>query len=187
MKPSAATTFRDDWLTNFSSKHLFHELKMLWWLHQSIPPEDKTQPEDAYLRDALVESFVLHLRNLIHFFCLPRDRDDVIAEDFFDDPARWSKSKPLVLKDARLRADKELSHLTAMRKDEGDPQKPWDIGGLFREIAGLAENFVANASQNKLHAKVRDLVTTPEHLVVTFLATHSHRSNVIVQVATGTL
>src|SRR5260370_11544111 len=53
----------DKWLTDFSGEHLFHELKMFWWLAGNIKPD-----MDAYLHDALLESFVVHLRNLIDFF-----------------------------------------------------------------------------------------------------------------------
>jgi hypothetical protein len=26
----------DEWLTKFSGEHLFHELKMFWWLNENI-------------------------------------------------------------------------------------------------------------------------------------------------------
>jgi hypothetical protein len=177
MKPTPTTPFQDDWLTKFSGEHLFHELKMFWWLKETIPSHT-----DGYVHDALVESFVLHLRNLIRFFCLPRDRNDVVAEDFFDNPAAWTKNESPALRDARERANKELNHLTAKRRDEGDAGKEWDPVALFGEIKGLAEKFAANASRNKLHSKVRELVNAPAHLMVGVLAANSHASNVTAQV-----
>ena|ERR1700674_1330936 len=145
----------DDWLIKFSGEHLFHELKMFWWLNKNVRSQT-----DEHMKDALLESFVLHLRNLIHFFCVPRHRDDVCAEDFFDDPAEWIRSESSHLKLARARAGKELSHLTDKRKDEGDLTKRWEVDVMFAEIKELAEKFVAKASHRKLDSKVRDLVNT---------------------------
>jgi hypothetical protein len=187
MKPTVATALLDDdWFTNFSGQHLFHELKMFWWLHKKIHAEGKTPPEDDYMRDALVEAFVLHLRNLIDFF-YPRPSakpTDVIATNFMDNPGDWDipTSISAALQSARDRADKELNHLTQQRKDEGDPTKTWDVHAVFTEIKGVAEKFVGKASRNKLHVTVRELVNAPAHLIVEVLAAHSHASNVIAQV-----
>ena len=161
-------------LITYSRQHLFHEFKMFWWLKENIPSY-----KDGYMHDALVESFVLHLRNLIHFLCRKRQRpDDVIAEDFIDNHVDWAKSKSPKLEEARIRADKELSHLTYKRKNEDDAEKKWDIDGLFGEIAGLAKEFVAQASEKKLHADVKELVNTPADQMVAFLGKHSYSSNV---------
>lgn len=171
MKPAPS----DDWLTKYSGEHLFHELKMFWWLRGNIPP-------DGYLHDAVLESFVLHLRTLIDFF-YPRRTvkdSDVIATDFMDDPAAWDTpmSIPASLDAARVRADKELSHLSTQRKDPGDPTKPWQTDVLFGEIKAVADKFVAKASSKKLHDDVRELLNSPAHLIVNVLETHSTASNV---------
>lgn len=171
----------DDWLNSFSGEHLFHELKMFWWLNENIRLQ-----KDEYMKDAMVELFVFHLRNLIDFF-YPRKTlqdSDVIATDFIDVPNDWAspRSIPASLEAARRRADKELSHLTAARKDEGDPSKPWDAGVLFAEIKGLAQTFASKASLAKLHSRVRELVSSPSRKVMTVLAANARSSNVVAQV-----
>ena len=73
----------------------------------------------------MLESFAIHLRNLIDFFYTPPNHarnDDLVAADFFDPPTSWnpgpiSKS----LSDARERANKEISHITYKRKSATDP------------------------------------------------------------------
>jgi len=59
---------------------------------------------------ALLESFGIHLRNLIDFFYTSRLKpDDVIAEDFCPG---WSETISGTLKAAKEGANKEISHLT---------------------------------------------------------------------------
>lgn len=176
MKPAHS----DDWLTRYSGEHLLHEIKMFWWLHGNIPDEG------GYFHDACLESFVLHLRNLVDFF-YPRGTakpTDVIAAHFMDMPGKWVSNGSIsaLLKAARVRADKELSHLTDKRKYEGDPDKPWEIEALFAEIQSIAKEFASKASQKKLHEHVRELLTTP--LTVETLAAHAHSTNVAARTIT---
>jgi hypothetical protein len=104
----------------------------------------------------------------------------VIATDFMDDPAAWDAPTSISasLDAARVRADKELSHLTAQRKDTGDPRKPWQTDALFGEIKAAADNFVAKASPKSLHKDVYELLNAPANLTVSVLAGHSTASNV---------
>jgi len=132
-------------LCKYSRDHLFHEIKMFYWLASII------DYMDGALHDALLESFLVHLRNLIDFFCRPRERaTDVVAEDFFDNPSNWKRNPTSTLEKARERANKELSHLTTGRKEPDDPEKVWDIGALFTEIDQFVHMFIQNASSPKL-------------------------------------
>lgn len=156
-------------LTKYSGAHLLYELKMFWWLTGAI-----TYME-GYMHDALLESWVVHLRNLINFLCRPPDKDDVIAEDFFDDPAAWSRNESDKLKTGRERANKELSHVTEQRKYTGEKDKGWDVDGLFREIWDIAREFASRASGAKLHSDVRQLLRAarPELMIVLGNVEHS--------------
>jgi hypothetical protein len=144
----------EEWLNNYSKLHLLYELKMFWWLAQVVTLHD------GPLRYALLESFVLHLRNLICFFC-PQSRHttDVIAANFFDNPADWGQSATLNLRNAHKRANKEMHHLTDERKEDGDVTKGWNIPELFNEVMKLAEEFSDKASQKKLNAEVRQFLS----------------------------
>jgi hypothetical protein len=54
----------DEELTKYSGYHLLYELKMFWWLTGAL------SYMEGYLHDAVLESWVVHLRNLILFFDL---------------------------------------------------------------------------------------------------------------------
>jgi hypothetical protein len=167
------TLQKDAWLIKYSSEHLLHELKMFRSLAGSI----KSQT-DAYLHDAMVESFLLHLRNLIMFFCFPEsDVDDVVAADFVDNPTGWPAAESTVLKDARMRANKELTHLTSSRRNKGDPDKEWDVATLGNEINLLAKRFAADASPNKLSPNVIELINTSNDQIMAVLGRHASMSN----------
>ncbi len=139
-------------LAAYSGEHLLYEFQILLWTGKELGREENKGP----LRSVLIESFVTHLRNLIDFFCTPPGKereDDVIAADFCPG---WSENMSNALKEAKERANKELSHLTLGRKSGLDPSKPWDIGGLFDEMHGVAKRFTAEASPTKLSPKVPD-------------------------------
>ena len=95
---------------------------MFRWLAENLPP-DRGFPLSASL-----ESFAIHLRNLIDFFYTQSGNaqtDDLVAANFFDSPSAWNLgAMPQLLKDARERANKEISHITYKRKGETDPTKP---------------------------------------------------------------
>jgi|ERR1017187_1302424 hypothetical protein len=159
----------DEELTKYSGYHLLYELKMFWWLTGAL------SYMEGYLHDAVLEAWVVHLRNLILFFCHPKaDSDDVIAKDFLDKPDRWSQTESTTLKAARIRANKELSHITEKRKYAGEKDKDWDVAGLFREIGDIAKKFVSQASETKLHSDVRQLLAvSPGTMVVVGGVSHS--------------
>jgi hypothetical protein len=140
-------------LTTYSGEHLFHEFKMFWWTTSLLIYMD-----DCYMHDALLESYLVHLRNLINFLCRERKREDVIAVDFIDEAACWYPTESPSLANARDRADTHLSHISGKRKYVGAKDREWDIVALFNEIKQLADRFVDWASPEKLHPNVRELV-----------------------------
>jgi hypothetical protein len=134
-------------LIAFSGEHLLYELQLLLFTGRELG----RQPTPV-MRSVLIESFVIHLRNLIDFFYTPRAKeDDVIAADFCP---RWNETISNTLKIAKERANKELSHLTLGRKNGLDPSKPWDVRALFQEVHDVATTFARKASSAKLSAEV---------------------------------
>ena len=107
---------------------------------------------------ALLESFVVHLRNLLQFI-YPRDPQsgEVILNDFFDDDLQWKRERVKeteTLRSARTRAHKEVSHLTIYRLNDDDPAKPWEFLKLARLLKAVFRTFVDNASPAKLDPKI---------------------------------
>ncbi len=145
--------YTDQQLLDYSEEHLLYELHIFRWVAENLPSEK------GFLLSALLESFAIHLRNLIDFFYTrPEDarNDDLIAADFFDSPSSWNPGAiPKSLNDARERANKEVSHITYKRKGATDPTKPWPVADLFNEVHAVAEKFAAGASSKKLHPIVK--------------------------------
>lgn len=137
-------------LTAYSGEHLLYELQFFLFTAKELAQ----QPGPSPMCSVLIESFGIHLRNLIDFFytLAGKERDDdVIAADFC---AGWSESISNTLKEAKERANKELGHLTLGRKKGSDPTKPWDVRGLFEEVHEVAKRFAAKASPTKLSPEV---------------------------------
>lgn len=146
----------DHELLDYSKEHVIYEL----WMFRSvgralIAPIQMSQA----LRNALIESFAIHLRNLIDFFYPGQiQADDVVASEFLDDPGEWPKLSFIStrLSSARIRAHKEVSHLTRKRIAGAPPEKGWDVAELMGEIKGTLTHFIATASAKKLHQDVKN-------------------------------
>jgi hypothetical protein len=157
MPPRIVLTDSD--LLAFSQAHLLYELQIFRWIVENFPRET------SFRRSVFVESFAIHLRNLIDFFynspALARE-DDIVAADFFDVPTRWNLGVlPITLENARERANKEISHITYKRKAATDPTKPWPVADLYEEINNLALQFAAGASPKKLDPAVSRFLNAP--------------------------
>jgi hypothetical protein len=138
----------DSELIAYSGEHLLYELQYFLVTAKELARHDKPSP----MVSVLIESFGIHLRNLIDFFYTPRAKeDDVIASDFCP---RWNETISSTLKAAKERANKELNHLTLQRTSGFDPSKPWDVVGLFNEVSGVAKAFAGRAPQTKLSPEV---------------------------------
>ena len=138
-------------LPEFSSVHLPHELTMLRWTAVNV--EETT----AEQHDAILESWVIHLRNLINFFYRPGRPTDATAADFFDDPSTWKPAEPDELTKARDRAEKEISHITDQRKPLNDPNRGWDVKGLTKTIWETASRFANHPSARHLSPELKAL------------------------------
>jgi len=133
-------------LTAYSGEHLLYELQYFRFTARELTQQTKASP----MVSVLLESFGIHLRNLIDFFYTPSGKereDDVIASDFCPG---WSETISSTLEVAKVRANKEISHLTLDRKSDSDKGKPWDVAGLFKEVSDVAKTFASKASPTKL-------------------------------------
>ena len=136
--------FTDSYLFAYSDEHVFYEIDHFFWLADLLdrsssiinPRINPSSPfgtpslavagaaEDLRrLNNILIEGFVIHLRNVIDFLYTKPQPTDVCAEDFF--PAGdWDKIRPPLsstLEAARIRANKEIAHLTIDRMTGNPP------------------------------------------------------------------
>jgi len=151
-------------LLAYSREHLRYEMWMFLRLGECLPEVPVHKNElDKVVGNALIEGFVVHLRNLIGFFYPDKVASlDVIAEDFFMDPDTWEQIRPQVsrtLQEARDRAHREIAHLTTARISGTPPKKAWPIAALMAEMRVLMKLFADLASSQRLHPSVKDLLS----------------------------
>ena len=122
----------------------------------SITPPLATGPSlPIVTNNAYIESFMVHLRNLIDFlFDLNPKPTDVAAVDFCGGSG-WQPTLSQSLRDARRRVHKELAHLTTDRIPGSSPEKHWDFGGLAQELRSVLHDFAAKALASRLSPQVK--------------------------------
>src|SRR5688572_13729148 len=83
---------------------------------------------DDVLKNALLESFTIHIRALLAFLYDDQPhRNDVIADDFVSDWSSQRPPMPKALEKAHRRVGKEIAHLTYDRLSLTQEAKRWQI------------------------------------------------------------
>lgn len=150
-------------LKKISEEHLYYEMWMFFSVAEAIEKFQHADPQlNQIIKNALIESFAIHTRNLIDFL-YPRSRrnDDITALDFFDKPMEWEEKRGELsdtIEKARKRADKEIAHLTKKRISGTPPEKSWGVVEIMKEINDKLIVFVENADPNRLSKEVIDFV-----------------------------
>ena len=145
----------DENMLKISQKHLGYELDMLVqtanWLatyYGALPPNA------APMTNAFLESFLIHTRNLLDFLYPQRPKpEDVIAEDFFDDPKTWwlkRHKQTKLLSSSRDRIAKEMVHLTYDRLLVTKERKPWPFLAISADIIHTFNIFCELAPPHRI-------------------------------------
>ncbi len=172
----------DKELLDYSAEHLMHELSMLWELGEMLPGRPAGTETSA-----LLESFAVHLRNLIEFFYFARKGGYVRAQDFFENPTDWPLPQLTPeLKNLLARANNEVSHLTINRINGNPPSKQWDTAAMVKQIEAVARTFAAKASGKRLEPKVREFLGLPAKEMRIWIGNNVSHSNTAVQDMTST-
>ena len=147
-------------MVDSSTGPLPYEVNMLlrtaMLLQQSVARS--TDPGEAEaIYNALLESFVLHARNLWDFAYRdsPRYADDVYAGDFFDEPSEWIRKRPApspLLKSIGRRANKLAAHLTYSRLALKKREELWQFGAIANELATVIGAFQEAIKDSRLAA-----------------------------------
>jgi hypothetical protein len=99
------------------------------------------------INNALLESFTIHARILLDFL-YPSGRpknDDVISDDFFYDPATWTRVRPQkskMVQSIHRRVGKEVAHLTYARQGVTSESKPWQFIKIANEVGTVFDRFI---------------------------------------------
>lgn len=120
-----------------------------------------------WTRDALVESWTIHLRNTMHFLRGTEARtSDILAEDYFDG-SQWYDLLTAIpgrsavvagVDEAQLdwRINKEIVHLTYNRIGITPEQKLWPIGEISRHLGRDLLVFVEHVAATRVAADFAD-------------------------------
>jgi hypothetical protein len=156
--------FADAYLLAYSEEHVFYEFEMFLWSAKVCGSGTYlaagNDTDVANLKHALIESFVVHLRNVIEFFYPGPGKPwptDVVAADFCDSGV-WKPPTSAILEDARKRANTEMAHLTALRIAGAPPGKEWDFAGLQAALRPAMRCFAKKALAPRLSPKVAEVI-----------------------------
>lgn len=134
-----------------ASDHLHYEIWMFISLANGLASGISGQ---GVINNALLESFTIHARLLLDFLYTEKpQKDDVIAQDFFDDPSIWHQVRPLkseVLRKVHRRVAKEVAHLTYARQDVTPETKPWPFVEIANEVNEVFSKFLSAAPKELL-------------------------------------
>ncbi|NOT00228.1 MAG: hypothetical protein HOP29_06330 [Phycisphaerales bacterium] len=103
---------------------------------------------DRAVSNALLHTFLLSARNLCHFLYPHESRTtDILAEDFFDEPADWISMRPTghaEFTDATLvnLISKRVAHLTWDRA--GGTKPSWSVFAIAFQLGIVLERLVAS-------------------------------------------
>ena len=105
---------------------------------------------------AVLESFLVHARNLMDFFCPPegyetgsRRQTDTFASDFCADwtPARWEG-----FKDDWKGISEEILHMTYLRPEVG---RSWPYADLLRKLNAMLSRFLDAEDRLPAHLNIQ--------------------------------
>ena len=147
-------------LHQYFMEHIRYEIQMLLNATSAIR---QSLPVPRGVEHMPVESYAIHLRNLITFLYPPHPpRDsDVCAKDFFVKENTWAEIRPVLdesLENARIRANKEIGHLTTLRQSGTPESKQWDVKKLSAELLPLIKLFAESADKVKIDSDLEDLL-----------------------------
>lgn len=136
--------------------HLKYEFEMLLATARLI--EAGGMPID--LGNAVLESWVLHVRNFIDFFYSPKLKDDIVISDFLRGE-NWRNEFPAIsrnLEEAKERANKEMAHLTYSRIGKTQEEKLWAVGQLTNQLVERMETFADLVGDNEIASSLKSLL-----------------------------
>lgn len=137
-----------------ASIDLFYEIGMFRRLVQGMASRIAGE---SIVNNALLESFAIHVRNLIYFFYtdVPKKEDDNIAKYYFTEWESVRPSKTEVLEKAYARANKEIAHLTFSRLDVTPEKKQWDFESISIDLNKTIEKFLELVPENLLDPSLK--------------------------------
>nr|MBP7322114.1 hypothetical protein [Deltaproteobacteria bacterium] len=134
-----------------ASEQLYYEFWMLTSVAKGLASGIAVK---GWLQNALLESFIIHVRALLDFLYTDDPKsDDIAAVDYFADKEGWAIIRPMLsrsLRVARKRAGKEVAHLTYSRLSVSPENKIWSFIDITTEIQVVLSIFLEHAQADLL-------------------------------------
>jgi hypothetical protein len=153
----------DDELLDYSCEHLYYELLMFYEMPARLEHDPKIR-DDWVVRNALLESFLIHARALAAFLfpdvVKPR-ADDVTALHYVREPAAWLGARGPAPDEVTMlvtRTGKEIAHLTRLRHPSGAPEKAWTPALVVRAFFAPLRRFLEEAVSGRLDISVKAFI-----------------------------
>jgi len=115
------------------------------------------------VRNALVESFAIHVRALYDFVKpIPRPRnDDITALDYLEEDSDWRNVQDQLVRDlSQIRTDihKNVAHLTSKRVERIASGKEWPVQKIVTDLGEALAEFVERAPKERLSDDIIECV-----------------------------
>jgi hypothetical protein len=140
-------------------EHVFYEMWQLVFL------VDKRCPITGF-NNAILESRLTHVRNLLDFFeHPPTPNDDMLCSHF-----GFSSSRVNIEQKYRDRLNKDLSHLTYSRTRRGRSEKPWPHKEVILPLLKRCRSFAERLLETRQVLGVRKTKAKWDWLVASLVA-----------------
>jgi len=148
---------------NDNIKHLTYEIQMFYKMakgidlieRSKIPISNKDNVtknvilENDTVKNALLESFTVHVRNIVNFLsCKKTKNDDITYKTFLGDEERFFINNAPYIEILIEKINKEIVHLTEYRGNHEKTQ--WFISPIVCELAPDIEKFMNEIENRKV-------------------------------------
>lgn len=133
-----------------------YELAMLRLTCRACFYLSQYNPNEEMLKNAMIESSLIHARNLMDFFCGGETHKDDIRACHFVKATVWQPPKLKYLCQMKEKINKHLSHLTYSRTSE---KVHWNLRRIETEIEEANKRFLAalqEAEADQWQARITD-------------------------------
>jgi hypothetical protein len=142
-----------------ASDHLYYEIGMFQALTRGMMSGIAGV---GTINNAILESYAIHVRLLIHFFFDDSSqKDDVLASHYFGPQKQWKDIAPPytnILKIAKKRADKEIAHLTYSRQKVTKEKKPWQFLPISNDLQLAINKFITSVPRELLGEQWQNII-----------------------------
>lgn len=146
-------------------EHIHYELYMFYNVikeYESLLNQHSGLDSSKFqtLKNALIESAGVHIRCLNHFFFGKSNRDnDILAEDFFNDPQIWYNARQKYYSKGQItrinnRVSREIVHLTSLRISIKHREWIDDWKSAYTDYNDLLKQFLSLVSDDLLGIKL---------------------------------